>query len=191
MGGMRWDSQRLDLEDPSMLPGMPSIRGLLRSVQVPEFPRELSILHQGSLLSRVQVEPVFSFHTRVGLVKTVPAGTGISYGRTHIVPRETRIAVLTGGYGDGIPRACSNRAQVLIRGRRCPVLGRVTMDQTIVDVTATPGVEVGDQATLVGTQQDASIGITEFSRWGDTIPWETLTSVTKRVPRVYRTGLGL
>ncbi len=147
--------------------------------------------YENSLLSRVQVEPVFSFHTRVGLVKTLPAGTGISYGRTHVVSQETRVAILTGGYGDGIPRASSNRAQVLVRGRRCPVLGRVTMDQTIIDITGHDDVLAGDQATLVGTQERASITITEFSRWADTIPWETLTSVTKRVPRVYRTGLGL
>lgn len=147
--------------------------------------------YEQSLLARVEVEPVFSFHARVGLVKTVPGGTGISYGRTHIVPRETRIAVLTGGYGDGIPRAGSNRVQVLIRGQRCPVLGRVTMDQTIVDVSGVEHVQAGDQATLVGAQDGACITITEFSRWADTIPWETLTSVTKRVPRVYRTGLGL
>lgn len=147
--------------------------------------------YENSVLSRVQPEPVFSFHTRIGLVKTVPAGTGISYGRSHVVPRETRLAVLTAGYGDGIPRAASNRAAVLVRGRRCPVLGRVTMDQTIIDVSGVPEVEVGDQATLVGRQEGGSISIGEFSHWGETIPWETLTSVTKRVPRVYRTGLGL
>lgn len=147
--------------------------------------------YEQSLLSRVQPDPVFSFHTRVGLVKTVPANTGISYGRTRIVERETRVAVLTAGYGDGIPRICGNRAQVLIRGQSCPVLGRVTMDQTIVDVTDAGDVEVGDQATLVGRQNDAEIGIAQFSRWADTIPWETLTSVTKRVPRIYRTGLGM
>lgn len=147
--------------------------------------------YENSLLARVHPEPVFSFHTRVGLVKTVPAGTGISYGRTHVVARETRIAVLTAGYGDGIPRSSSNRASVLIRGQRCPVLGRVTMDQTIVDISAVSGVEAGDQATLVGRQGAGQISVAEFSHWGDTIPWETLTSVTKRVARIYRTGLGL
>ncbi|MGH8021257.1 MAG: alanine racemase C-terminal domain-containing protein, partial [Opitutaceae bacterium] len=98
---------------------------------------------------------------------------------------------LTAGYGDGIPRACSDRAQVLIHGQRCPILGRVTMDQTIVDTTHVPGVRAGDEVVLVGRQGDARISISEFSQWADTIPWETLTSVTKRVPRVYRTGLGL
>lgn len=145
----------------------------------------------GTLLESVHAEPVFSFRTRVGLVKDLPRGTGISYGRTHILARDSRVAILAAGYGDGIPRAASNRAQVLIHGLRCPVLGRVTMDQTIVDVTDLPGVAAGDEAVLVGRQQDAEIDITEFSRWGDTIPWETLCSVTKRVPRLYRTQLGL
>ncbi len=145
----------------------------------------------GTLLESVHAEPVFSFRTRVGLVKNLPRGTGISYGRTHILARDSRVAILAAGYGDGIPRAASNRAQVLLHGQRCPVLGRVTMDQTIVDVTDLPAVAAGDEAVLVGRQHDAEIGIAEFSRWGDTIPWETLCSVTKRVPRLYRTQLGL
>jgi alanine racemase len=144
-----------------------------------------------SLLAQVHAEPVFSFRTRVGIVKNLPAGTTISYGRTHTLKRDTRVAVLTAGYGDGIPRATSNRAQVLIHGVRCPVLGRVTMDQTIVDVTDVPAITRGDEAVLVGRQGAAEISIGEFSRWADTIPWETLCSVTKRVPRLYKTSLGL
>jgi alanine racemase len=144
-----------------------------------------------SLLADVRAEPVFSFRARVGLVKRLPAGTGISYGGTHRLRRESTIAVLTAGYGDGIPRAASNRAQVLVRGQRCAVLGRVTMDQTIIDVTDVPGVTAGDEAVLVGRQGGAEITIAEFSERADTIPWETLCSVTKRVPRVYRTSLGL
>ncbi len=147
--------------------------------------------HPNSLLAQVHTEPVFSFRTRIGIVKTLPKGTTISYGRTHTLGRETKVAILCAGYGDGIPRAASNRAQVLIRGQRCPVLGRVTMDQTIVDVTGVPDACCGDEAVLVGRQQGAEISITEFSRWADTIPWETLCSVTKRVPRVYRTALGV
>jgi alanine racemase len=147
--------------------------------------------HPNSLLAQVHTEPVFSFHTRVGIVKDLPQGTGVSYGRTHTLTRDSRVAVLTAGYGDGLPRAASNRAQVLVRGRRCPVLGRVTMDQTVVDVTDVPGVERGDEAVLVGRQQAAEISLAEFSRWADTIPWETLCSVTKRVPRIYKTALGV
>ena len=144
----------------------------------------------GSLLAKVHTEPVFSFRTRIGLVKTLPAGTRISYGGTHTLARESRVAILTAGYGDGIPRAASNCAAVLIRGRRCPVLGRVTMDQTIIDVTDLPAASPGDEVVLVGRQHDAEISLGEFSAWADTIPWETLCSVTKRVPRLYRTPLG-
>jgi alanine racemase len=147
--------------------------------------------HPNSMLARVHTEPVFSFRTRVGLVKTLPAGTDISYNRTRTLQRDSTVAVLCAGYGDGIARACSNRAEVLVHGVRCPVLGRVTMDQTIIDVTDVPGVHCGDQATLVGRQDGASISIAEFSDWSDSIPWETLCSVTKRVPRIYRTSLGL
>jgi len=140
-----------------------------------------------SLLSRLRPDPVLSFHTRVGLVKTLPAGTGVGYGRTHTLPRETRVAILTAGYGDGLPTAASNRAQVLLHGQRCPVLGRVSMDQTIVDISALPNVAVGDVATMIGEQDGQHIGVAEFSRWCDTIPWETFCSITQRVPRIYKT----
>lgn len=143
-----------------------------------------------SLLGQTLTEPVFSFRTRVGLVKRLPRGTSISYGRTHVVARDTTIAILCAGYADGLPRAASNRAQVLIRGRRCPVLGRITMDQTVVDVTEAPGVACGDEVVLVGRQDGEEISLAEFSRAAETIPWETLTSVTKRVPRIYKTALG-
>jgi alanine racemase len=148
--------------------------------------------HPHALLARVRTEPVFSFHTRVGLVKNLPAGTAVSYSRTYILQRDTTVAILTAGYGDGIARACSNRAQVLIHGQRCPVLGRVTMDQTIVDITdVTRPVKSGDPVVLVGHQAGGEITITEFSEWSDSIPYETLCSVTKRVPRLYRTALGI
>jgi alanine racemase len=146
--------------------------------------------HPGSFLSQVRTEPVFSFRTRVGIVKRLPAGTTVSYGRTRTLTRDSRIAILCAGYGDGIPRSVSNRASVLIRGVRCPILGRVTMDQTVVDITDIGEVACGDEAVLVGRQGAGEISIGEFSRWADTIPWETLCSVTKRVPRLYRTALG-
>ena len=147
--------------------------------------------HPGSLLAQVRTEPVFSFRTRVGLVKALPRGITVSYGRTHTLARDSRIAVLCAGYADGVPRAASNRAQVLVKGRRCPVLGRVTMDQTIVDVTDVPGTACGDEAVLIGRQDGEEITVAEFSHSADTIPWETLCSVSKRVPRIYRTSLGV
>lgn len=144
----------------------------------------------GSLLASVHTEPVFSFHTRIGITKRLPRGTTISYGRTHTLVRDSTVAVLCAGYADGLARAVSNRAQVLIRGRRCAILGRVTMDQVVVDVTDVPGAACGDAAVLIGRQGSEEISLSEFSRWADTIPWETLCSITKRVPRLYKTALG-
>ncbi len=147
--------------------------------------------YEGSLLAGLRPEPVLSFHTRVGLAKEVPAGTGISYGRTLTLERDSRLAILTAGYGDGIPTAASNRGEVLLQGRRCRILGRVTMDQTIVDVTDLPEpVQAGDEAVLIGGQGQDHIRVEEFSRRGNCIAWETLCSITRRVPRVYRTARG-
>lgn len=148
--------------------------------------------HPHSMLARVRAEPVFSFHSRVGLVKSLPAGTGVSYGRTTVLRRASRVAIVTAGYGDGIARASSGKAQVLVNGRRCPVLGRVTMDQTIVDITDVPGpVRCGDPVVLVGQVGSEEISLKEFSDWAGTITWETLCSVTKRVPRHYRNASGV
>ena len=126
--------------------------------------------HANSLLAQVHTEPVFSFRTRVGLVKKLPHGTTISYGRTHALARDSVVAILCAGYADGLPRAASNRAHVLIHGQRCRILGRVTMDQTVVDVTDVPNVDCGDEAVLVGRQGGAEITLAEFSRAADTIP---------------------
>lgn len=146
------------------------------------------------LLAHVKTEPVFSFKTRVGIVKKLPLGTGISYGSTHTLRRDSTIAVLTAGYGDGIPRAVSNRAQVLVHGVRCPIIGRVTMDQTIIDITDIPSmtkVSSGDECVIVGRQGGEEITITEFSHAAGTIPWESLCLVTNRVQKDYRMVLGL
>ncbi len=147
--------------------------------------------YAGSLLSDVQAEPVLSFHTRVGLVKQLPAGTHISYNRTYRTTRTTRTAVLTAGYGDGIPTSMSNRGEVIVAGRRCPILGRVTMDQIVVDVTDVPHVEPGDVATFIGSQDGETLSVSEFCRMSGQIPWEAFTSITKRVQRVYRADTAL
>lgn len=141
-----------------------------------------------SLLAKVRVEPVFSFHARVGLVKDLPAGVGISYNHKYTTTKPTRIAVLTAGYGDGIPIRLSNRGEVLIHGQRCPIRGRICMDQTIVEVTHLEGVKEGDPVTLVGNQEGDRIDLAEFARLADSIPYEILTSVTKRVTRLYTTS---
>ena len=144
--------------------------------------------YPSSVFHSVSIEPVFRFNTRIGLLKTLPAGTPVSYGRTYVATKPIRTAILTAGYGDGIPTAASNRGQVLIRGQRCPILGRVTMDQTVVDVSAVENPEVGDKAVLIGKSGAAEISVSEFSQWTDSIPWEVFCSVTKRVPRIYSTA---
>lgn len=142
--------------------------------------------YKDSLLARLNPEPVFSFHSRVGLTKTLPAGEFISYGRTHQLTKDSRIGIITAGYGDGIPVAASNVAQVLIHGQRCAIIGRVTMDQTIVDLSDLPAAQSGDQVTLIGKQDSATIDVVQYSSWCKSIPWETFCSITKRVPRIYK-----
>lgn len=130
--------------------------------------------------------PVMTLKTRIAQVRDVPPGATISYGRTFCLTRRSRIAVLPIGYADGYSRANSNRSQVLVRGRRAPVVGRVCMDMTMIDVTDIPGVAANDEAVLYGRQGDAEIPVHEVARSIGTISYEIMTSVGFRVPRVYR-----
>lgn len=134
------------------------------------------------------LRPALAWKCRVGLVKEITAGTALSYGHTFIARRKMRVATLTAGYGDGYFRAGSSRAQVLVGGRRCRVLGRVTMDQMMVDVSRVKSVAVGDEAVLIGRQGQEEITAAELAGWCGTIPWEVLTNITYRVPRLYRGG---
>lgn len=140
----------------------------------------------GTLFEKISPEPVLAFRSRIGLVKNLPAGTPMSYNRTFTLKKNSLVAIVTAGYGDGIPTAASNRAEILVLGHRLPVIGRVTMDQTIVDASSLPEISVGDTATIIGSSGSAEIGIEEFCEHSDCIPWEALVSITKRVPRTYR-----
>ncbi len=133
-----------------------------------------------------RLRPVVALKTRVRLVRFLPGGRGISYGRTYITERPTRVATLGIGYGDGYPRNLSGRgAEVLIHGRRCPLLGRVTMDQIMVDVTSLPEpVAPGDEVVVYGAQGSEEISSAEIAEKAGTIPWEILTRLTNRVCRV-------
>jgi alanine racemase len=134
------------------------------------------------------LHPALSWKCRVSLVKGIEAGQRLSYGGTFVAPKPMRVATLTAGYGDGYLRAASNRAEVLIGGRRCAMLGRVTMDQMLADVSKVKSVAVGDEAVLIGRQGRETITVTELAGWCGTIPWEILTAITYRVPRLYRGG---
>ena len=127
----------------------------------------------------VDLKPVMTWKARVTALKTVPAGASVSYGATWTATQATRIAVISVGYADGFRRSLSNRAHVLINGARCPVVGRVTMDQIMADVSAVD-VYLGDEATLFGR----GLPVEEMAREADTIAYETLCGVSSRVPRL-------
>ncbi len=133
----------------------------------------------------IKLKPVMTLKTRIGLLKRVPPGERISYGGTFVTRRESLIATLPIGYGDGYNRKLSNQGEVLIRGRRAPVVGRVCMDYIMADVTDIPKVSLRDEAVLMGRQGRAQITPEEIAEKVDSISYEMLCLVGKRVPRVY------
>jgi alanine racemase len=132
----------------------------------------------------IKLRPVMAFKTAITYLKDVPAGRSISYGRTFITTRWTKIATLPVGYADGYNRLLSNSGQVLVRGRRCPVIGRVCMDHTMIDVTGV-GVKSGDEAVLIGRQNNLEITAEDIAHLCSTISYEVVCWVSKRVPRIY------
>ena len=138
--------------------------GLLVYGVVPPGERPVSSLLQ------IYLRPALSFKCRVSLVKQIPRGTSLSYGRTFVARRKMRVATLTAGYGDGYLRAASNRARVLVRGQRCAVLGRVTMDQLLADVSGVPRARAGDEAVLIGRQGREEISAAELAGWCESVP---------------------
>ena len=133
-----------------------------------------------------QLRPVMTLKTRVTLVRTLPTGRTISYGGTFVTTRPTRVATLAIGYADGYPRNLSGHgADVLIHGRRCPVLGRVTMDQIMVDATDLQEVAPGDEAVLIGRQDSEEILASDLAQKAGTIVWELFTGLKGRVERIY------
>lgn len=134
----------------------------------------------------IALQPVLSWKSTVAYVKTLPAGVPVSYGGTYITSEETAVATIPIGYGDGYPRLLSNRGFVLIRGRRAPIIGRVCMDQFMVDVTKIEGVSRGDTVTLIGKDQEEEIHMEELAGLCDTINYEIACNINKRVPRIYQ-----
>jgi alanine racemase len=167
-------------------------RHLLNSAGLLGYDRDLcNLARPGLMLYGVSPMPdfqsrlatVMTFKSRIALLRTLPAGHGISYGREFVTTAPTRVATVGVGYGDGYPRHVSGHgAEVAIRGHRCPILGRVTMDQIMVDVTAVPDAREGDEVEMFGPE----IPVTEVARKADTIAWEIFTGITPRVVRTYR-----
>lgn len=131
------------------------------------------------------LRPALRLRTAISQIRDVARGESVSYGRTFVAPRDLRVATLPVGYADGCGRLLSNRGQVLIRGQRVPIVGRVCMDMTMVDVSSLPDVRVGDEAVLIGRQGADEITADEAAELQGTISYEVLCRIGPRVPRVY------
>ena len=136
-------------------------------------------------LNRMDMQPVLTLKSRVAHVKTLPAGYGISYGATYVTPSERTIATIPVGYGDGYARSLSNCGEVLIKGKRAAICGRVCMDQFMVDVTEIPGVCVGDEVILIGSDGEERITLEELGERSGRFNYEFACDLGKRIPRVF------
>lgn len=137
-------------------------------------------------VAMIAARPGLSLRSRIILLKTVPPGTPLGYGGTFVAQREMRVATLPIGYADGYLRRHSNNGKAIVRGIFAPVVGRVSMDLTMIDVTDVPGVELGDCATLIGEQEGLTISAEEYAGSIDTIALEAATTISRRVPRKYK-----
>jgi alanine racemase len=137
------------------------------------------------MVKEITLKPVLTWKTRIIQLKRLSKGASIGYGRTFVTRTESLIATLPVGYADGYQRVLSNCAAVLVRGNKAPVVGRISMDLTTIDVTDIGGVQQGDEVVLLGRQNDAEISADEMAAWANTISYEILTSIGTRVPRIH------
>ena len=147
----------------------------------PEFsptePKAVRELH-------ARLQPVLAWKTQIVSTRSIPADQAVGYNGTFIATEPMRIALLAVGYADGLKRALSNRGFVLIGGQRAPIIGRISMDQTVVDITEIPNAAAGDEVVLLGTQEGEMISAEDHARWANTISWEIFTSIAARVERI-------
>ena len=134
---------------------------------------------------KIHIKPLLSLISHITYVKTVPAGTEVSYGGTYVTDKETKIATVPVGYGDGYPRRLSGKGNVIIKGIKAPTIGRICMDQFMVDVTDIPGVTEGDEVVLIGREGNESITLEEIAEQSGMLNYELACIIGKRVPRVY------
>lgn len=134
------------------------------------------------------LQPVMSFKSRLVQVRELPAGASISYARTFVAPHAMRVGVVAVGYGHGYSWLLSNRGAMLVGGRRVPIVGRVSMDLTMVNLDAVPDARVGDEVVLFGEQQGTPLALEEVARGSETLPYEIMCTIGKRVTRIYVRG---
>jgi alanine racemase len=135
---------------------------------------------------KIHLKPALSVTSKIIFLKNVSKGQGISYGHSYIAPRDLTVAVLPIGYNDGYSRSFSNKADVIVDGERCPIVGRVTMDQTMVDVTRVKSPRLGMTAVILGEQKNESVTADELAQWTGTINYEIVCSLGNRIPRIHR-----
>jgi len=144
------------------------------------------IVPPGQELPRVpEFEPVLTFKSRIVYMKDVPSGTPLGYSAAFYTRRTSRIATVPVGYADGLSHALSNRGYAIVRGRRARIVGSISMDLSLLDVTDIPGTNIGDEVILMGQEGQCSITALEIAQLLDTVPYEILCSIGKRVPRIY------
>ena len=138
--------------------------------------------------THLSLKPVMSLKTHVIQIKTIPPETPISYSRTFYTKKESLIATIAIGYGDGYHYRLSNRGKILIQGKKLPLVGSVCMDLIMADVSELPGVKPEEEVVLFGRQGEVTISVEEVAQWADTIPYEILCGISSRVPRIYKKG---
>jgi len=136
---------------------------------------------------KIKLKPALSVKSKIVFLKRIAKGRSISYGRTFIAPRTMTVATLPIGYNDGYLRCLSNKSFCLVGGKRCPVVGRVTMDQMMIDVSAVKNVSLGMDVVLLGRQGKQNVSASDLAQWADTINYEIACSLGNRLPRIYKT----
>lgn len=131
------------------------------------------------------LRPALSLHSSLAAVRSVEPGTSIGYGNSYHAPKRTRIGVVPLGYADGIPRLLSNRGAFLVNGKRCPIVGRVCMNMTMIDLEAAPAAKPGDEVTLLGRQDGSEVAADDWGEWAETINYEIVARLPAELPRLY------
>ncbi|MGA8575100.1 MAG: alanine racemase [Candidatus Cybelea sp.] len=167
---MLWPQTRLDLVRFGI-----ALYGLMPSRQTREA--------MGS--APLDLRPALAYRSQIVVTRTICAGASVGYGRTFHAPREMRIGVVPAGYADGIPRALSNRGAFAVEGALCPIVGRVAMNMTEIDLTDAPGAHPGSIVTLIGCDGDASVTADDWAQWADTINYEIVARLPSELARVY------
>jgi len=159
--------------------------GLVLYGLAPRFDAEFAPDEPASLAAaRATLKPVLEWKTQVVCVRSVPAGTLVGYNGTFVATEPMQLALIAAGYADGLDRRLSNRFSLLVRGERAPIVGRISMDQAVLDVTEIPGVAAGDEVVILGRQGEEEITAFDHADATDTIPWEVFTRIGARVARI-------